>query len=321
MHASLNKAGAAADLVRKVHRMSESAISSLPSLKGLHALARLSQARSLAVAAEELGVTRSALSHRIGDLEAQLGVALVRRQGRSLALTDDGEALLAAIGDAVERIEAAVKPLQRRHHELRLSTVATFATLWLLPRMGSFRERHPGVNLSITTTQRVVDFEDEDLDCAIRHGLGGWPGLTATLLFRETLIPVAAPGVGDRLGDAPAIRARSRFADWQRWIRAVGSSEVVAQDGLVVETRAQALEAVLGGAGATLMDRAYVVDLIKAGRLRTLGPSLDLQEGYWFVHRPKPRNERLVRMLREWLLEEASSASAAAVTSEGLDRN
>jgi len=110
----------------------------LPSMKGLQAIALLARTGSLTAAAGELGVTRSALSHRIADLELQLGVTLVRTLGRKAVLTAGAESLLSVMGDALDRIGAAVEPLHRRRSQLRVSTVATFASLWLLPRLPAF---------------------------------------------------------------------------------------------------------------------------------------------------------------------------------------
>src|SRR6201996_4413810 len=191
---------------------------SQPSARALAALASFATLGSLTEAAEALGVTRSALSHRIADLEKRLGVALVRKSGRGLELTEDGERLLASMGDALERIDAAVQPFQRDRGQIRLSTVATFASHWLIPRIAQFQARHPHIEVAISTTTRPVNLRQEEMDCAIRHGCGSWKGLSATLLFRETLMPVATPDVARRYAGgnanwhrAPLIRARSRF--------------------------------------------------------------------------------------------------------------
>ncbi|HEY0913046.1 MAG TPA: LysR substrate-binding domain-containing protein, partial [Bradyrhizobium sp.] len=196
-----------------------------PSSKALAALSLFATLGTLTEAAEQLGVTRSALSHRIAELEKRLGVALVRKVGRCIALTEDGERLLSSMGDALDRIEAAVEPFRRDRGQIRLSTVATFASHWLIPRIAQFQARHPRIEVAIFTTTRPVDLKQEAMDCAIRHGRGGWKGLSSVLLFKETLMPVAAPGVADRFSSspgrdwhrAPLIRARSRFMDWSNW--------------------------------------------------------------------------------------------------------
>ncbi|ATQ58336.1 LysR substrate-binding domain-containing protein [Paracoccus yeei] len=217
-----------------------------------------------------------------------------------------GLALLAAMGDALEKIEAAVGPLQRRQRQLRLSTVSTFALNWLLPRLRDFQARHPDIDLAVSTTQRVIDFDQEDVDCAIRHGHGQWEGLRSAFLFRETLVPAAKPGLfGERPPEWSTIRARSRFQDWTRWWRGTDQHGTPPMRGVVVETRSQALEAALAGAGVVLTDRRYLSSLLAEGRLVTLGPSVELPEAYFFVHRTSVRNPRLVDSMRHWLISEA----------------
>lgn len=282
----------------------------LPSTRSLQALATLKRAPSLSKAAETLGVTRSALSHRIAELERQLGVTLVRQVGRCAKLTDDAQSLLMVMGDALDRIEAAVAPLQRRHGQLRISTVATFASHWLIPRLPDWQRKHPGIELAISTTTRTVDLAAEDLDCAIRHGLAGWEGLTATLLFRETLLPVAHPEVGELSNSSTVIRARSRFRDWNRWWRASGKMGDPPDRSMVVETRAQAMDAALAGAGIAMMDAAYAAPHIASGRLRALDATVHLPEGYHLVTKDArmPRSE-MIRKLQEWLIGQARNES------------
>jgi DNA-binding transcriptional LysR family regulator len=289
-----------------------------PPARALEALARLANLGSLTVAAEELGVTRSALSHRIADLEKALGVALVRKAGRKLRLTEDGERLLGGMGDALERIEATVQSFQRNRGQIRLSTVSTFASHWLLPRVAEFQALHPKIEVAIFTTTRAVDLESEDIDCAIRHGRGSWKGLTSTLLFNETLMPIAARSVASRIrpqaraawAGIPLIRARSRFMDWTRWQKAHaavhGALPKAQTKWLTVETRAQALDAAIAGAGIALMDMAYIGPHVGAGRIKTLAEHpLKLQVGYYFVHRPDVRNIHLLRLFRDWVVEAA----------------
>jgi len=285
-----------------------------PSARALTALSLLATQGTLTEAAARLGVTRSALSHRIAELESSLGVTLVRKTGRRLALTEDGERLLAGMGDALERIEAAVQPFQRDRGQIRLSTVSTFASHWLIPRVAEFQARHPRIEVAIFTTTRAVDLGKEDMDCAIRHGRGLWKGLASTLLFRETLMPIASPEVADRIGSdtrqgwrgVPLIRARSRFMDWSKWQSHDPAVSARTAKWLTVETRAQALDAALAGAGVALMDMAYIAAHFAEGRLVALAERpLQLQTGYFFVHGPNARNLHLLTLLRDWAVEAA----------------
>jgi DNA-binding transcriptional LysR family regulator len=302
-----------------------------PSAPALTALSLLANLGSLTEAAERLGVTRSALSHRIAELERRLGVTLVRKIGRGIALTEDGERLLATVGDALDRLEAAVQPYRRDRGQIRLSTVATFASHWLIPRVPQFQARHPQIEVAISTTTRPVDLRKEDIDCAIRHGRGNWKGLASTLLFRETLMPIASSAIAGRFSPsarlgwhgAPLIRARSRFVDWSNWQkhdRALARRRPI---WLTVETRAQALDAALAGAGVALMDMAYLAAPVAEGRLKTLAERpLQLQTGYYFVHIPNARHLHLLALLRDWAVEaarpfrsEPGESSAGAVAS------
>ena len=243
------------------------AISAVPSARALSALSHLASLGSLTQAAEQLGVTRSALSHRIAELERGLGVALVRKAGRKLVLTEEGERLLAGVGDALERIE-----------------------------------------VTISTTMRPVDLGREDIDAAIRHGRGNWKGLTSTLLFNETLMPIASPSVVPRWcarQGVPLIRARSRFMDWSRWEKSA-SAFPRRPKWLTVETRAQALDAAIAGAGIALMDMAYIGAHVRAGRLQLLAERpLQLPTGYYFVHAPRAKNYHLLTRFRDWVVEAA----------------
>jgi DNA-binding transcriptional LysR family regulator len=285
-----------------------------PSPRALTALSLFATLGTLTEAAEQLGVTRSALSHRIAELEKQLGVTLVRKVGRRIVLTEDGERLLAGMGDALDRIEAATEPFRRNRGQIRLSTVATFASHWLIPRIAQFQARHPQIEVVISTTTRPVDLGAEDMDCAIRHGHGTWKGLAANLLFKETLMAVAAPDFAARFASdprggwhrAPLIRARSRFADWSIWQKHDPALAGRRHKWLTVETRAQALDAALAGAGVALTDMAYLPASVADGRLKMLAERpLRLSTGYYFVHPPKARNLRLLALLRDWVVEAA----------------
>ena len=279
-----------------------------PSSRALSALATFAALGTLREAAEQLGVTRSALSHRIGELEKRLGVALVRKSGRRIALTEDGERLLSSMGDALERIEAAVQPFRRDRGQIRLSTVSTFASHWLIPRIAAFQSKHPKIEVAILTTTRAVDLAGEEVDCAIRHGRGGWKGVASTLLFRETLMPVATPDVARRYAGgnanwhrAPLIRARSRFMDWSNWQKQDRAPATTRIKWLTVENRAQALDAAHSGAGVALIDMAYIAASVAEGRLTMLAKRpLSLPTGYYFVHRPDARSLHLLKPLRDW---------------------
>jgi DNA-binding transcriptional LysR family regulator len=220
---------------------------------------------------------------------------------------------VASLGDAIERVEAAVQPLRRRRAQVRVSTVATFASDWLIPRLASFHDRHPDIEIAVASTVRVVELAAEDVDLAIRHGRGEWPDVMSTLLFRETLLPVATPeylsGVPERKlwAAATLIHARSREHDWTMWWKHLGRAAPEGRQ-LTVDNRSQAMAAALAGNGIALVDAAYAEPLIEAHRLRALADApLLLDDGYYAVHRPSPRNARAVLTFRDWLITESAA--------------
>ena len=160
----------------------------LPSLRAIKAFSAVAHEGSFARAAAQLGISRSAVSHLISDLERQVGVRLLDRTRGHIEATHDGKALLGGLGDAVLRIEAAIEAIRTDRSSIRLTTVATIASCWLLPRLPRLQAAHPHVQLAISTTTHAVDFSADEVDCGIRHGMGLWPGLESTLLFKETLV-------------------------------------------------------------------------------------------------------------------------------------
>jgi DNA-binding transcriptional LysR family regulator len=207
-----------------------------------------------------------------------------------------------------------VQPFRRDRGQIRLSTVSTFASHWLIPRIPEFQARHPRIEVAIFTTTRAVDLKKEEMDCAIRHGRGAWKDMVATLLFKETLMPIASPEIAGRLASGaaadwralPLIRARSRFMDWSNWQKHAPRPVGRRAKWLTVETRAQALDAAMAGAGVALMDMAYIGNRVAEGRLKMLAATpLRLPTGYYFVHAPDARNLHLLTHLRQWAVEAA----------------
>ena len=158
----------------------------LPPLNALRAFEATARLSTLAAAAEELRVTPSAVSHQIRTLEETLGVILFQRANRRLTLTKDGLTLLPGLSEGFRRLTAAVTELERNQREgvLTVSMLSTLAMRWFMPRLPQFQTEHPEIEVRISTTTRMVDLEREDIDMAIRHGGGDWPGLAADFLFQ-----------------------------------------------------------------------------------------------------------------------------------------
>src|SRR5438105_3151847 len=153
----------------------------LPPLNALRAFEAAARSESFTRAAEELCVTQGAVSHQVKALEATLGLKLFIRDRQRLVITEAGREYLAVLRDAFDRIALGTERLTQRQRSgvLTVSTSPDFATKWLVHRLGRFAEKHPEIDLRISASMHHVDFAREDVDMAVRHGAGNWPGLDA----------------------------------------------------------------------------------------------------------------------------------------------
>ena len=283
----------------------------MASLRALHAFSLLARHGRAALAAEKLGVSPSALSHLMRKLESELGATLVNRDGRGLTLTEEGQRLALSLGDAFDRIEEAVDSFKRRGRtELRISTVSTFATRWLIPRLPEFQASQPDVELLLSASTRMVDLDRENYDCAIRLGTGNWPSVESHLLWKEHLAVALAPSLlSDKDPSDPSvltglrlIHSASRRNDWTLWLDKAGLDHPDTSSGMVLQSRDLAIQAAIAGMGAIVIDRRFITQELEAGHL--ISPDLtvmELETGYWFVRSPARTLTRPVAAFRDWL--------------------
>src|SRR5262250_1873245 len=167
----------------------------LPPLNGLKAFEAAARSESFTRAAQELNVTQGAVSHQVKALEATLGLKLFNRERQRLLITEAGRDYLAVVRDALDRIAVGTERLVQRQSSavLTVSTSPDFAAKWLVHRLGRFAESHREIDLRVSATAHHVDFVRDDVDVAVRHGDGNWPGLDVVRLCSEQLFPVCSP--------------------------------------------------------------------------------------------------------------------------------
>src|SRR3984885_4879944 len=191
-------------------------MATLPSLSGLRAFEAAARPLSFTRAADELNVTQTAISHLIRRLEEQLGIPLFVRRNRALELTREAESYLPAVRGAFEDLRRATERLRRPEREglLTVSTTASLATKWLVSRVAAFQDAYPGIEVRITTSTHLVDFQREEVDIAVRYGHGNWPGMRAHWLMAEHIFPVCSPSLlqDGLLQDARPLRAPEDLA-------------------------------------------------------------------------------------------------------------
>jgi LysR family glycine cleavage system transcriptional activator len=288
----------------------------LPSLNGLRAFEAAARHLSFTAAAAELNVTQTAISHQIKRLEDELGIPRFVRQNRALALTPQARDYLPGIRAAFNDLRLATERLRRRDNDrvLTVSTLASMASKWLLPRLPAFQAAHPEIDVHITTSTGMVDFKSGDVDAAIRYGRGRWLGLRADWLTADQLFPVCSPALltGDAPLRTPADLARFTLLhtsagyddDWRLWLTAAGlPADVSKQPGLTFDMIFMTLQAAIDGIGVAIGRTTYVEGDLAKGRLVVpFEISLPADAGFYLVAPEAAAETPKLAAFRNWLL-------------------
>src|SRR4051795_3564452 len=287
----------------------------LPSLNGLRAFEAAARHLSFTNAAAELNVTQTAISHQIRRLEQELGIRLFVRQNRALALTAEARDYLPGVRAAFNDLRLATDQLLRKDNDrvLTVSTLASMAVKWLLPRSSTFQEAHPAIDVRITTSTALVDFKSGDVDAAIRYGRGHWPGLRADWLTADQLFPVCSPELLKR--DQP-LRCPEDLAhhvllhtsagyddDWRLWLTAAGLPANISKlPGLTFDLILMAVQAAIDGYGVAIGRTSYVEADIAKGRLVVpFKIALPADAGFYLVSPEAKTDSPKLAAFRQWL--------------------
>lgn len=288
----------------------------LPPLNGLKAFEAAARSESFTRAAAELNVTQGAVSHQVKALEDTLGLKLFHRERQRLILTEAGRDYLAVICDALDQIAAGTERLLRRQESgaLTVSTSPDFAAKWLVNRLSRFAEKHPGVDLRVSAATHYVDFARDDVDIAIRHGDGNWPGLEIRRLYAERLFPVCSPKLvagRNRITKAADLLKFPllRLEDAKNWTRLFAAAGVKAAIGAgpVLNRASMLIDAAIDGQGIALARTALAAwDLINGRLVRPIDVSLRVANTYWIVYPKAASTIPKIAMFRDWVLAEAA---------------
>ncbi|MFP2904436.1 transcriptional regulator GcvA [Pyxidicoccus sp. 3LFB2] len=288
----------------------------LPPLGALRAFEAGARHLSFTRAATELYVTQAAISHQVRQLEDWLGVSLFERRGHALKLTAKGAAYLRELTPAFERMaEATARLYEGAQGPLRLTVLPSFASCWLLPRLEDFRQRHPDIELHLTSSAELWDFLDDRFDVGIRSGLGRWTGLKAEQLATEALSPVCSPALAKKLRSPADLKKVRLLHDtpkdgWRRWLEAAGVEGVDAEAGPSFNDAGLVLQAAAQGQGVALGRLTLASAALASGRLvQPFETRLPNDFSYWLVH-PRPlAGRRDVVAFKTWLLRFHSGAA------------
>ncbi len=285
----------------------------LPPLTTLPVLEAAARLQSFSAAAAELNVTHGAISHQIRSLEEHVGVALFSRQGRRVVLTAEGAAFADVIRAALAKVSEAVEALSpvARERKLTISVLPSFASRWLMPRLGKFLEANPQYEISVEANQLRSNFTTDGVDVAIRFGVGPWPGLHSERLAGDSYFLVCSPKFRrGKLPTKPSQLAglplfRNDPGIWEKWFDAAGVTMAVPSSGIDYNDAALFLQQAIAGDGISLARRSLIADDFANGKLvKLFDIEIKSENDYHLVCLPQNANSRKVRTFRDWIVKE-----------------
>ena len=310
----------------------------LPSLDFLKGFEASGRHLSFTRAAQELFVTQSALSRQVQALEEALGIPLFLRRHRALALTPAGAAFHRDVTAALRALVSAAESARGVHRTpgLTLSTTVSFASLWVIPRLPSFRARHPDAEVYVSADDRLIDLGRGDVDVAVRYVPDARAPEGGVRLFGERMLPVVAPSLLRRRG-MPLARpsdlerhvllhlddpeGRTPWLEWSVWLAANGHPGMKAAGSLRFKLYDQVIQATVGGQGVALGRVPLIAEHLRDGRLVALFPKrYDSARGYYAVIAPHAAERAAAAAFVEWLRDEAE-AEATLSTAVATTKN
>ncbi len=275
-------------------------------LTALEAFVAVAARSSFRRAAEDIGISQSALTRHVQNLERDLATVLFRRGNNRIALTDAGASLDRDVSAALDRVRRAVEAAATNRQILRVSVLPSFVLHWLTPRLPLFHAAHPAIDIQLEPDHRVVDLGAAEADVAIRYGTGKWPGCVSDLIMTEHLSPVAAP---DSLPATPSLEEalrRSVLLDAAKpfeWTALLSRLDMTPTTRKRVADYNLVLGAAVAGQGIAAGRRSMIAPLLTSGELVRLIPHwLDCGTGHYVVVHPDRAADRPVGAFRHWLV-------------------
>jgi LysR family glycine cleavage system transcriptional activator len=272
---------------------------------------------SFTLAAEELHVTQAAVSHQIKTLEEALGVRLFRRLNRAIRLTEEGQEFVGEVRKALSHLATAVEKLAAPDAggPLTISVLPSFASKWLVPRLGRFRDKHPEIDVRISPSIDLTDFQRDDVDLVVRYGKGEYEGLHSVRLMTEDIFPVCGPALlegPNALREPEDLRHHTllhddSYVDWTMWLLVAGVKGVDPRQGPFFTDSALVIQAAAEGQGVALARGALAAGDIAAGRLvKPFDIAIPTKYAYYVLSPKATSHHPKIAAFREWLLEEVA---------------
>lgn len=303
----------------------------MPSLNALRAFEAVARHLSYQRAAEELHVTAPAVKQLVCKLETTLGVPLIRREGRALHLTEQGQRGLKDLSAAMQSLHTGVRKLRETPDDTRLviSVEASLATTWLVPRLEGFRAQHPQVTVLIDSNQTIVDLRQGQIDVAIGYGVVRDDALLRHRLFEDEIFPVCSPALAKGpkpmqqladLAQVPLIHwdisqmpwavQTQRWFTWRSWMAKMGAADVPVAHGLYFSEYGQAIQAAIAGQGVALASWPILRDPVESGLLvAPFAHRLTTDIGYEIAVTPDAAKRPVVAGFVAWVRAAAQTVS------------
>jgi DNA-binding transcriptional LysR family regulator len=268
-----------------------------------------------------MALTQSAVSRQIQALEEEVGVPLFLRHTRAVELTSAGAQLLMAVSNSLPRIDSAVRQIRQSagRRAVALTTFASFASMWLIPRLEQFQRDHPDIDIRIDASDQTLDLEVADVDLALRYGPTATMPPHAIRLFGEQLTPVASPWLlkgGTPLkkpadlanftlieaGDAHS--SHLEWLTWRRWFDENGLSKLQPKRWLYFNYAYQMVQAALTGQGVVLARLPMIAEALANGDLVEPLPHqrMDSPMAYWLIVGPRSSQRPEIKAFCDWLM-------------------
>lgn len=288
----------------------------LPPMRALTTFAAAARHGGFSLAGEEIGLTQSAVSRQIAQLEEMLGTPLFDRIGRRVHLNEAGRVYAEELVPALDRIRRATARAAARptHRALRVATLPSFGMRWLAPRLPQLTARHPDLIVDFSARSEPFDFAQEAFDSAIHFGVEqDWPGVTMDFLFREEAVPVCAPEwlathplrTPADLLNVPLLSQSSRRDAWARWLVGAGVDASGLRQGPAFEHFLMLAQASAAGAGVALIPSFLIRPELDAGTLVIpFDRPLSSERAYYLVYPPEALSGPLA-LFRAWIVEQA----------------
>lgn len=290
-----------------------------PDFINLQAFECAARHQNFSRAAQELNLTQSAISRQIADLEQQTGLKLFERVRQRVILSEAGERLLPEVKQLLaqaERLMIGAVATGQMATSLKIATLPTFGSTWLVPRLGRFLKHHPTVAVYIESRSTQFSFAEENFDLAIHFGQPTWANASCTFLCNETVLPVASPALSECIGQQPEVRFEqipllhltTRPKLWSDWAQHRGIELPQAYQGLRFDQFSMLIAAASAGLGFALLPTYLIESELQSGALRPLADLPMQTDNAYFIVRPEnKRTQVAARDFEAWILKEVSA--------------